>query len=58
MGNQSSIQRLNFEDIQDTIKNKNDYIIINTLSANIQECLIPNTIYINQIKPAENYRLL
>ena len=45
MGNQSSIQRLNFEDIQDSIKNKNNHIIINTLSNNIQECLIPNTIH-------------
>ena len=44
MGNQSSIQRLNFEDIQESIKNKNNYIVINTLSNNIQECLIPNTI--------------
>ena len=45
MGNQSSIQRLNFEDIQESIKNKNNYIIINTLSNNSQECLIPNTIH-------------
>ena len=44
MGNQSSIQRLNFEDIQESIKNKNNYIIINTLSNNSQDCLIPNTI--------------
>lgn len=47
MGNQPSIQRLNFEDIQDTIKNKNKYIIINTLSISEQMCLIPNTIDIN-----------
>lgn len=45
MGNQSSIQRLNFEDIQDSIKNKNNYTIINTMSNNIQDCLIPNTIH-------------
>lgn len=44
MGNQSSLQRLNFEDIQDCIKNKNNYTIINTMSNNIQDCLIPNTI--------------
>ena len=43
MGNQSSIQRLNFEDIQDSIKK--NHIIINTLSNNSQECLIPNTIH-------------
>jgi rhodanese-related sulfurtransferase len=44
MGNQPSIQRLNFEDIQDTIKNNNKYIIINTLLISEQSCLIPNTI--------------
>ena len=47
MGNQSSIQRLNFEDIQDTIKNKNKYVIINTLPISEQMCLIPNTIDIS-----------
>ena len=44
MGNQQSIQRLNFEDIQTVIKNKDRYLIINTLAINEQQCLIPNTI--------------
>ena len=44
MGNQSSIQRINFEDIQYAIKNKNKYVIINTILSSEQDCLIPNTI--------------
>ena len=46
MGNQSSsIQRLNFEDIQYANANTNKYIIINTLPISEQSCLIPNTIH-------------
>ena len=49
MGNQSSCSRqLNFEDIQETIKNKGKYVIINTLSSNNQSCLLPNTIDLTQ----------
>lgn len=48
MGNQTSIQRINFEDIQEIIKDNKKYILINTLPSNIQSCLIPNTININQ----------
>jgi hypothetical protein len=44
MGNQNSIQRINFEDIQYAIKNKNKYVIINTIPSCDQDCLIPNTI--------------
>jgi hypothetical protein len=44
MGNQQSIQRFNFEDIQTAINNKDRYIIINTLAISEQQCLIPNTI--------------
>ena len=45
MGNQSSsVNQLNFEDIQEAIKNKGKYMIINTLSSNNQSCLLPNTI--------------
>ena len=44
MGNQQSIQRFNFEDIQSVINNKDRYIIINTLAVSEQLCLIPNTI--------------
>lgn len=44
MGNQQSIQRFNFEDIQTAINNKDRYVIINTLAISEQQCLIPNTI--------------
>ena len=47
MGNQSSIHRLNFEDIQEVIKDNTNYVLINTLSENLQQCLIPNTISIS-----------
>ncbi len=44
MGNNQSIQKVNFEDIQYTIKNPETNILINTLNDNEQECLILNTI--------------
>ena len=45
MGNTfSKVNRMNFEDIQDAIKNKNDYILINTLPASEQNVLIMNTV--------------
>ena len=47
MGNQQSIQKLNFEDIQQIIKTPENYILINTLDKDLQECLIPNTINVN-----------
>ena len=47
MGNeQSSINKVNFEDIKKV--EKNDYILINTLHANNQQCLITNTIPIDK----------
>lgn len=39
----NSIKKINFEDLQLAIK-KNNYIIINTLNDNNQECLIKGTI--------------
>ena len=42
MGNNQSIRKINFEDMQKAISNK--YIIINTLNENKQKCLILNTI--------------
>ena len=42
MGNQTSIPKINFEDIQ-TIYNSNNYILINTMTMDLQHCLIPNT---------------
>jgi len=45
MGNNvSSIQKINFEDMQDCISNKDKYIIINTLTESNQSCLISGTI--------------
>ena len=48
MGNQNSIQRINFEDIQHILKNRETYCLINTLPNNNQECLIPNTVSIDK----------
>ena len=41
MGNSVSINKINFEDVQEAIKK--DYIIINTLPSSNQKCLIDNT---------------
>jgi hypothetical protein len=58
MGNQtSSTYRLNFEDIQEALKNKDNYIIINTLPANNQECLLPSTIDFKQEEHIINHFL-
>lgn len=57
MGNYSSIQRINFEDIQEAIKNKEKYIIINTLPNILQECLITNTINYNEEEKIINHML-
>jgi hypothetical protein len=49
MGNHSStLHRLNFEDIQEVIKQKEHYILINTLPTNNQSCLLPNTVSCGQ----------
>jgi len=42
MGNQQSIKKINFEDMQQSIQNK--YIIINTLLVGEQEILIEGTV--------------
>jgi hypothetical protein len=44
MGNNNSIQKINFEDIQHAIKNHETHILLNTLNTNEQDCLLPNTI--------------
>jgi len=41
---QTSYKKNNFEDIQYAIKKTNEYIIINTLPINEQDCLIKNTL--------------
>jgi len=47
MGNSQSIQKINYEDVQYVTKH-NGCILINTLPEKEQDCLIPNTININQ----------
>lgn len=44
MGNNKSIQKINFEDIQYAIKNHESHVLLNTLNSNEQDCLLPNTI--------------
>jgi len=44
MGNTSSTNKINFEDIQYSLYNKDKYILINTLEESCQECLLPNTV--------------
>ena len=50
MGNTLSIRKINCEDMQKACNGSNteNYIIINTLEANMQKCLIKNTIQIEQ----------
>jgi len=60
MGQNISINRINFENIQKLIKNKNtntnDYLLINTLANDNQECLILNTISANnEVEIINNY---
>lgn len=43
MGNTTSVRKINFEDMQDMIKD-NSTIIINTLDSTKQDCLIKKTI--------------
>ena len=48
MGNsQSSSIKINYEDVQYIIKNPEGHLLINTLSSTEQNCLIINTININ-----------
>jgi len=44
MGNASSMNKINFEDIQYSLRNKDKYILINTLEESWQQCLLPNTV--------------
>ena len=49
MGQNISINRINYENIQRSIKNQDDnnLILINTLETNNQECLIYKTVNVN-----------
>ena len=48
MGNSQSIQKINFEDIQFILKNKEAFILINTLKESEQDCLIKGTTSIHK----------
>jgi hypothetical protein len=53
----STYNKINFEDIQNALKTPNQYIIINTLPINEQECLIKYTIDYNLEEKTINYFL-
>jgi hypothetical protein len=44
MGNNHSMKKINYEDMQNVIKNPEIYLIINTLPISEQNCLIINTV--------------
>ena len=48
MGNNQSIKKINFEDVQYVIKNQEMFLLINTLSQSEQNCLIYTTSDINK----------
>ena len=47
MGNIQNIQKVHFEDLQNSINHNNEVILINTLKSINQSCLIYNTIQID-----------
>ena len=58
MGNASSTtKKVNFEDIQHLIKNKRNYLLINTLNHNEQDCLIHKTLPISDEEKIINHCL-
>lgn len=48
MGNTTSTRKVNFEDVQYSMKNKNKFLLINTLDASRQNILIKNTLPIDK----------
>ena len=54
---QTSYKKINFEDVQNAIKNINQYIIINTLPNTEQECLIKHSLSYEQEEPTINEML-
>ena len=42
MGNTTSVRKVNFEDVQYSIKQRQNHLIINTLDSQEQSCLIYN----------------
>ena len=47
MGQSPSIRKVNFEDVQYSIKQRQNYLLINTLDSSEQNCLITKTIPVN-----------
>jgi len=56
MGNFNSIKKMNFEDMQTAIKR--NYLIINTLSTDLQGCLIHNTLHASLEEEKINHYIL
>ena len=48
MGNTTSTRKVNFEDVQYSMKNKNKFLLINTLDSSRQNILIKNTVPISR----------
>ena len=48
MGNTTSTRKVNFEDVQYGMKNKNKFLLINTLESSRQNILIKNTLPIDK----------
>ena len=48
MGNNQQKQKVNFEDVQFVIKNADNHLLINTMTDNLQNCLIVNTMPIDK----------
>jgi len=48
MGNTTSTRKVNFEDVQHSMKNNSKFILINTLNSSRQDVLIKNTVAINK----------
>jgi len=54
MGNTPPIAKINYEDMQTAVKNPEIYLIINTLLIKDQDCLILNTIFVENEEPIIN----
>ena len=48
MGQAPSVRKVNFEDVQYAIKQRQNYLLINTLDINEQVCLISKTVPVNK----------
>tara|TARA_Y100001936_G_scaffold251503_1_gene307722 strand:+ start:1454 stop:1879 length:426 start_codon:yes stop_codon:yes gene_type:complete len=47
MGQAPSVRKVNFEDVQYAIKQRQNYLLINTLDMNEQSCLISKTVAVS-----------